>query len=184
MPACSSAPRKAAPDVPNASEAAAYPIYPVGLRLAGRRVVVVGGGPVAERRAHGLLGAGADVVVISSSVTPGLRGLVENGSLSWVERRYAEGDLADAWYAVAATPTAEVNAAIMAEAERLRIFCVRADAGSQSSAWTLASGHHGDLTVAVSGGGDPRRAAGARDAIVAALADGTIPDWAYRKPKP
>ncbi|MGI8627198.1 MAG: precorrin-2 dehydrogenase/sirohydrochlorin ferrochelatase family protein [Geodermatophilaceae bacterium] len=160
--------------------ASPYPIYPVGLRLGGRRVVVVGGGPVGERRVRGLLVAGADVVVLSSSLTAALRELVDDGRLTWWERRYTAGDLSTAWYAIAATPTPEVNAAIMAEADRRKIFCVRADDASGSSAWTLAAGQHGDLTVAVSGGGDPRRAAAARDAIVAGLADGTLPDRPYR----
>ena len=157
-------------------------IYPVGLFLGGRRVVVVGGGPVAERRVRGLLVAGADVLVVSSSVTDGLRELIEFGRVSWTERRYAAGDLATAWYAVAATPSAAVNAAISAEADQRRIFCVRADDATKASAWTLAAGTYGDLTVAVSGGRDPRRATGVRDAIVAALTDGTIPDRPYRQP--
>lgn len=160
--------------------ASSYPIYPVGLRLSGRRVAVVGGGPVAERRVRGLLVAGAEVVVISSSLTAGLREVVDAGRATWWERRYSDGDLATAWYAIAATSSPEVNAAIMTEAQRCKIFCVRADDASRSSAWTLAAGQYGDLTVAVSGGGDPRRAAGVRDAIVAALADGSIPDRPYR----
>jgi len=160
--------------------ASPYPIYPVGLRLAGRRVVVVGGGPVAERRVRGLIVAGADILVISSSVTSGLRALVQAGRLTWAERRYADGDLATAWYAIAATSSPEANAAILAEAELNRIFCVRSDDAAQASAWTLATGQYGDLTVAVSGGGDPRRAAAVRDAIVAGLADGAIPDRPYR----
>ncbi len=157
-----------------------HPIYPAGLRLAGRRVVVVGGGPLAERRIRGLLVAGAEIVLISSSITQGLRGLIDGGRLTWWQRRFEAGDLATAWYAMAATSVPAVNAAIQREAEQRRIFCVRADDASQSSAWTLATGHFGDLTVAVSGGRDPRRAAGVRDAIVAALADGTIPDRPYR----
>ncbi len=157
-------------------------IYPVGLFLGGRRVVVVGGGPVAERRVRGLLVAGADVLVVSSSVTDGLRELIQCGRVSWTQRRYAAGDLATAWYAVAATPSAVVNAAISAEADQRRIFCVRADDATKASAWTLAAGTYGDLTVAVSGGRDPRRATGVRDAIVAALTDGTIPDRPYREP--
>lgn len=157
-----------------------YPIYPVGLRLAGRRAVVVGGGPVAERRARGLFEAGADVAVISSSVTPGLRELADSRRLQWHQRRYQAGDLAVAWYAVAATSSPEINAAIQAEAEQRRLFCVRADDASQATAWTLAAGQHGGLTVAVAGGRDPRRAARVRDAILAALADGTIDDRPHR----
>ncbi len=157
-----------------------HPIYPVGLRFAGRRAVVVGGGPVGERRVRGLLVAGAEVVVLSSSLTSGLHALVDDRRVTWWERRYGDGDLATAWYVVAATPSKETNAAIQAEADRLRVFCVRADDAVSSSAWTLAPGRHGDLTVAVSGGGDPRRAAAVRDAIVAGLADGSIPDRPYR----
>lgn len=159
---------------------AAHPIYPVGLRLSGRRVVVVGGGPVAERRARGLVAADAEVFVLSSSLTPGLRELLGDGALTWWDRRYADGDLAGAWYVVAATSCAQANAAIQAEAERIRIFCVRADDAAQSSAWTLASGRVGDVTVAVSGGRDPRRAAAVRDAIVAGLSDGSISGRPYR----
>ena len=54
-------------------------VYPVGLRLAGRRVVVVGGGQVAHRRVAGLLEAGADVTVVSPEVTPALEALVAPG---------------------------------------------------------------------------------------------------------
>ena len=67
-------------------------VYPVGLRLTGRRVVVVGGGQVAHRRVAGLLEAGADVTVVSPDVTPALEGLVTPGSLTWVRRRYEPGD--------------------------------------------------------------------------------------------
>lgn len=160
--------------------AADVPIYPVGLRFAGRRSVVVGGGPVGERRVRGLLDAGSEVVVISSSLTPGLREFVDSDRVTWWERRYAVGDLATAWYAVAATSSTVTNAEIQAEADRRRIFCVRADDATCASAWTLATGRYGDLTIAVSGGGDPRRAAAVRDAIVAGLTEGSIPDRPYR----
>lgn len=156
------------------------PVYPVGLRLAGRRVVVVGGGPVAERRIRGLLPTGAEVIAIAPSMTPGLRELAAGGQLSWCRRPYQAGDLAAAWYAVAATSSPDVNAAIQDEAEQRRIFCVRADDASRSSAWTLATARHGELTIAVSGGRDPRRAVRVRDAILAALAVGTIDDRPHR----
>ena len=54
----------------------ATPVYPVGLRLRDRRVVVVGGGQVAHRRVAGLLEAGAQVTVVSPEVTPALEALV------------------------------------------------------------------------------------------------------------
>ena len=155
-------------------------VYPVGLRLAGRHVVVVGGGQVAHRRVAGLLEAGALVTVVSPEVTPALEALVEPGRLSWVGRRYTPGDLEGSWYAVAATDDHAVNAAVAEEAERERIFCARADDRSASSAWTPAVGRHGELVVGVHGGGDPQRAVGVRDAVVTGLTDGSIADRAGR----
>jgi uroporphyrin-III C-methyltransferase/precorrin-2 dehydrogenase/sirohydrochlorin ferrochelatase len=157
-------------------------VYPVGLRLHDRRVVVVGGGQVAHRRVAGLLAARARVTVVSPEVTPALEALVEPGSLTWVRRGYAPGDLEGAWYAVAATDDPAVNAAVAEEAEAARIFCARADDRSASSVWTPAVARHGELVVGVHGGGDPQRAIGVRDAVVAGLTDGSIVDRAGRTP--
>ena len=156
-------------------------VYPVGLRLHGRRVVVVGGGQVAHRRVAGLLEAGARVTVVSPEVTPALEALVEPGRLSWVASPLRRpGDLVGAWYVVAATDDPAVNAAVAEEAERDHIFCARADDRSASSAWTPAVGRHGELVVGVHGGGDPQRAVGVRDAVVTGLTDGSISDRAGR----
>ncbi|MCU1669147.1 MAG: uroporphyrin-III C-methyltransferase [Blastococcus sp.] len=157
-------------------------VYPVGLRLLGRRVVVVGGGQVAHRRVAGLLDARARVTVVSPEVTPALEALVQPGSVTWLSRRYEPGDLDGAWYAVAATDDPAVNAAVAEEAEQARIFCARADDRSASSAWTPAVGRQGDLVVGVHGGGDPLRAVGVRDAVVSGLTDGSIADRAGRAP--
>src|SRR5689334_13697065 len=92
-------------------------VYPVGLRLGGRRVVVVGGGRVAHRRVAGLLDAQAQVTVVSPTLTPALEALVAPGSVTWVSRSFQAGDLAGAWYAVAATNEPAVNAAVAEEAE-------------------------------------------------------------------
>lgn len=155
-------------------------VYPVGLRLHGRRVVVVGAGRVAHRRVTGLLEAGALVTVVSPEATPALEGLVERSSLEWQRRPYADGDLAGAWYAVAATDDPAVNAAVAAEAERRHTFCARADDRAASSVWTPAVGRQDDLVIGVHGGGDPQRAIGVRDAVLAGLTDGTIADRASR----
>jgi uroporphyrin-III C-methyltransferase len=143
-------------------------------------VVVVGGGQVAHRRVAGLVDARALVTVVSPEVTPALEALVEPGSVTWLRRRYEPGDLDGAWYAVAATDDPQVNAAVATEAERARVFCARADDRSASSVWTPAVGRQGDLVVGVHGGGDPQRAVGVRDAVVAGLTDGSIADRAAR----
>ncbi|MDT7579659.1 MAG: uroporphyrin-III C-methyltransferase / precorrin-2 dehydrogenase / sirohydrochlorin ferrochelatase [Pseudonocardiales bacterium] len=148
--------------------------YLVGLVLSGRRVVVVGGGTVAQRRLPGLLAAGADVEVIAPTVTPAVEGMVTARELRWTARAYRDGDLDGAWYALAATDDPAVNAAVGAEAERARVFCVRADDAPAGSAVTPAVGIHDGLSVGVLAGGRPRRSAAVRTALVEALRAGVV----------
>ncbi|MEQ6899652.1 uroporphyrinogen-III C-methyltransferase [Nocardioides sp. YIM 152588] len=148
--------------------------YPSGLRLAGRHVLIVGGGHVAQRRIPGLIAVGADVHVVSPEVTPAIEGLAGGGEITWHERRYDEGDLDPAWYVIAVTDDREVNDAISAACEDRRIFCVRSDDATQGTAWTPAVGRHAGVTVAVLGNRDPRRSAGVRDEILTGLRDGSI----------
>lgn len=150
------------------------PPYLLGLRLGGRRVLVVGGGRVAQRRVPALLDAGAEVVLVSPSVTATLEGLAERDRITWHRRRYRRGDCAGAWLVQAVTDDAKVNGDVVAEADAARIWSVRADDAESSPAWTPASGHAGDATVGVLLGGDPRRAAGIRDAVVEGLRDGAL----------
>jgi len=151
-----------------------FPPYPSGLRLSGRRVVVVGGGHVAQRRIPGLLAAGADVTVVSPHVTPAIEGLVGGGEVRWEERPFRPTDLDDTWYVIAATQKTEVNEAVGAAAEERRVFCVRSDDAPKATAWTPAVGRHAGVTVAVVSNREPRRSAAIRDEIVAGLRDGKI----------
>jgi uroporphyrin-III C-methyltransferase/precorrin-2 dehydrogenase/sirohydrochlorin ferrochelatase len=152
--------------------------YLVGLDLAGRRVVVVGGGTVAQRRIAGLLAAGADVEVVAPEATTAVEGMATAQELRWTARGYADGDLEGAWYAVACTDDAGVNAAVAAEAERRHVFCVRADDAPAGSAVTPAVGRHDGLTVGVLAGRRPRRSAAVRTALVEALQAGLVDDSA------
>ncbi|MEU9251584.1 uroporphyrinogen-III C-methyltransferase [Streptomyces sp. NPDC048270] len=153
---------------------AEHPAYPVGLRLAGRRVVVIGGGQVAQRRLPALIAAGADIVLVSPSATPSVDAMAETGEIRWERRRYEDGDLAGAWYALIATRDREANDRASAEAERERIWCVRADDAEAATAWTPATGRVEGVTVAVLSGNDPRRSAAVRDAVVEGLRDGSL----------
>ncbi|SDK92510.1 uroporphyrinogen-III C-methyltransferase [Nonomuraea jiangxiensis] len=148
--------------------------YLLGLRLTGRRVLVVGGGRVAQRRVPALLEAGAEVTVVSPSVTPALDDLIAAGRVTWHARPYEVGDCDGAWLVQACTDVRAVNTAVAAEAEAKRVWCVRADDKDASAAWTPASGRVDEISVAITAGGDPRRAAGIRDAVVGALRDGTV----------
>ncbi|GLW10802.1 uroporphyrinogen-III C-methyltransferase [Microtetraspora sp. NBRC 13810] len=148
--------------------------YLLGLRLSGRRVLVVGGGRVAQRRVPALLDAGALVTLVSPSVTPALDDLIAAGRVTWEARPYQVGDCDGAWLVQACTDDRAVNTAIAAEAEAKRVWCVRADDRDASAAWTPAAGKVDEVSVAVTAGGDPRRAAGIRDAVVEALREGTV----------
>ena len=154
--------------------------YLAGLNLTDRRVVVVGGGTVAQRRLPKLVSAGARVEVIAPEVTTAVQGMAEAGELVWHARRYADGDLDGAWYVVSCASDPAVNAAVAAEAERRRIFCVRSDHGTRGSAVTPAVGEHDGLRIGVLSGGAPRRSAAVRDGLLDALREGRVSDQAER----
>jgi uroporphyrin-III C-methyltransferase/precorrin-2 dehydrogenase/sirohydrochlorin ferrochelatase len=147
--------------------------YLVGLRLSGRKVVVVGGGTVAQRRLPLLLANGADVHVITTAATPAVEA---TAGITLELREYREGDLDGAWYAIAATDDPAVNAAVVAEAERNRVFCVRADVARDGTAVTPASFEYDGLSVGVLAGGEHRRSAAIRTATREALQSGIISD--------
>ncbi|WP_231116119.1 uroporphyrinogen-III C-methyltransferase [Motilibacter rhizosphaerae] len=160
----------------------AQPGYPLLLGLAGRRAVVVGGGPVALRRVRGLLDAHADVLVVAPDVIGDLRTLAESGTLRWEQRGFAPADLEGAWLVQTATGDPAVDAAVAAEAEARHLWCVRADDASASSAWTPAVARRDDVVVAVFGGRDPRRARALRDGVALGLDTGSLPLRRRRAP--
>lgn len=153
------------------------PTYPLSLDLRGRRVVVVGGGPVAARRASALADAGARVEVIAPFVCEDLR----DARVELHVRDYAPGDLAGAWLVHTATGEASVDAAVAADAEAQGTWCVRADDAAASAAWTPAVVRRDAVTVAVTAGGDPTRAVRIRNAIGAALDGGGLPLRHHRR---
>ncbi|QXW02673.1 uroporphyrinogen-III C-methyltransferase [Rhodococcus globerulus] len=152
--------------------------YLVGLNLTDRRVVVFGGGTVAQRRLGLLVASGAAVHVISREVTPAVEGMATAGQITLELRPYQEGDLEGAWYAIASTDEPETNAAIVAEAERHRVFCVRADNAKHGTAVTPASAEYDGMSIGVLAGGDHRRSAAVRTAVVEGLQSGVLADTA------
>ena len=142
------------------------PTFPLHLDLRGRRVLVVGGGPVALRRATALDAAGAEVVVVAPDVVEGMPGEV-------VERRFRPTDVGGAWLVVTATGT--VDEAVSQVCEAYGTWCVRADDAARSAAWVPAVARVDDVVVSVTAGRDPRRALGLRDALSLALETGDLP---------
>ncbi|KXP12625.1 uroporphyrinogen-III C-methyltransferase [Tsukamurella pseudospumae] len=148
------------------SHGAPHDPYLVGLDLRGRRVVVVGAGTVVQRRLPVLLAAGADVHVIAPEATPAVE---STPGIVWHRREYTSGDLLGAWYVLAATNDPAVNAAVVAEAEAQRTFCVRADLAREGTAVTPATVAADGLQVGVLASGDHRRSAAVRDGLRAVL---------------
>ena len=147
--------------------------YLLALRLAGRRVTIIGGGAAAARRIPALLDSGADVVVVSPELSPPVARLAAAGRIRWTRRGYARGDCTGSWLVGAYASDPEVNSAVTGEADAAGIWCVRADDAAASPAWTPASGQAGPVRVGVISG-DPRRSARIRNAIVAGLTSGAI----------
>jgi cobalt-precorrin 5A hydrolase/precorrin-3B C17-methyltransferase len=142
-------------------------IYPAMLtHLPNTLAVVVGGGPVGERKVHGLLAAAAQVRLVSPAATPQLQLWAEQGRLHWTRRPFEPGDLAGANLAFAATNQRSVNAQVGREARSRGLLCNVADQPEEGTFHVPAVHRRPDLVVAVSSTGEsPRRARQIRDKI-------------------
>jgi uroporphyrin-III C-methyltransferase/precorrin-2 dehydrogenase/sirohydrochlorin ferrochelatase len=123
-------------------------MYPAFLRLNGRRVLVVGGGPMAASKLDGLLGEGADVIVVAPSVTDG----VERPGVTVRRRPFEEGDLDGVWWVVAAA-SPQVNRTVSEAAERRRIFVNAVDDPAHATAYLGGLVRRDGVTIAISTGG-------------------------------
>ena len=129
------------------------PYYPLYADLQGRACVVVGGGVIAERKAAGLLDAGAVVTVVSPQATTALRRWARAGRLVHRARRFKRSDVAGSWLVFAATNESDVNERVFAVATRARIFANVADQPPLCSFIAPAIVRKGPITVAISTGG-------------------------------
>lgn len=155
--------------------------YPLGLQLRGRRVLVVGGGPVAARRLQALLDDGALVTLVAPYACEDIIEAAAAGRIDWQQREYRTADLDGAWLVLAHSGSAEVQDRIAAEADAARIWCVKGGDSAASAAWVPAVARIDDVTVAVNTNGDPKRAAALRDGVAAALESGELPLRRHRR---
>ena len=131
------------------------PLFPAFLKLAGRRVLLVGGGPVALGKARALREAGARLEVVAPEVRPELRELAVGVQL----RPFLPADLEGAWFVVAAAPP-EVNREVQAAAEARQLFVNAVDDPAAATAYAAAVIRRGPVTVAFSTGGSAPALAG------------------------
>ncbi|MGC5223335.1 uroporphyrinogen-III C-methyltransferase [Micromonospora sp. DT81.3] len=149
----------------------------MGISLAGRRVVAVGGGDVAARRIRRFLADAADVLVVAPELSTATRRLVEDAGLEWHARGFRTDDLDDAWLVHTATGDQRVDDDVAAACERRRILCVNAGDGTHGTARLAAETRSGDSIVGVvsAEGVDPGRTRVLRDAIADLLREGRLP---------
>jgi uroporphyrin-III C-methyltransferase/precorrin-2 dehydrogenase/sirohydrochlorin ferrochelatase len=149
--------------------------FPLTLRISGRKVLVVGGGHVATRRTHAFVDAGADLTVVSPTLTARLTELAETGRISWLARTYESSDLDGAWLVQTATADPDTDDRVAAEAEARQIWCLKGGDPADASAWMPAVARVDDVVISVSGGGDAGRASSLRDGVAAVLQAGELP---------
>jgi precorrin-2 dehydrogenase/sirohydrochlorin ferrochelatase len=157
--------------------------YPVVLVLTGCRCLVVGGGPVAARRARGLVAAGGAVTVVAPEVDEGITRLAGGhgdgsgqdlpGSLVVRARPYRPGEAAVYQLVLTATGRPDVDRQVVADATAAGVLVNGADGAAPGTVRLPAVHREGPLTVAVStGGSSPALARWLRDRMVGAIPDG------------
>ena len=124
--------------------------YPAFLNLRGKKVVVVGGGRVAERKILALLGTGADITVVSPDITKRLEKEKTKRTLKHIGHRYRKGDIDNAFLAIAATDSVITNERVSRDAPCL-VNVV--DTPKLCNFFVPSTVNRGHLTIAISTGG-------------------------------
>jgi precorrin-2 dehydrogenase/sirohydrochlorin ferrochelatase len=128
--------------------------YPIFLELTGRRVVVVGGGAVAVRKARSLLAAKARLVVVGEKVNDVLTGLCADSGAELIRSKYSKDYLAGAVLVIAATNDLRLNRRIYKDCQELEILCNVVDQPDLCDFYVPAVVKRGDLQIAIGTEGD------------------------------
>jgi precorrin-2 dehydrogenase/sirohydrochlorin ferrochelatase len=128
-------------------------LFPMFVKLAGRRCLVVGGGPVAESKIDSLLRAGAQVTVVSPALTDRLERMNRHHLFAWEPRRFVVADLQGAFLVIAATADDATNEAVYREADRRGILCNAVDEPPRCHFYFPAVVQRGALQIAISTAG-------------------------------
>ena len=147
-------------------------LFPVFLKLAGRKAVLVGGGRVASAKLPALVASGAEVTVVAPVVSPDIAA----AAVTVARRPFVPGDLDGAWLVIAAA-TPEVNREVASAAEARRVFVNAVDDPANASVYTGGVLRRGGVTVAVSTDGRAPALAGLlREGLEAVIPD-EIETW-------
>jgi siroheme synthase-like protein len=128
-------------------------LFPIFVKLENRRVVVVGGGTVAEGKIAGLLASGACVRVVAPEISANIADWRESRKVKWVAKKFEPSDLRGAFLVIAATSAPGVNAAVFREAEARGILCNAVDDVKHCHFYYGSVVRRGDLQIAISTNG-------------------------------
>jgi precorrin-2 dehydrogenase/sirohydrochlorin ferrochelatase len=123
--------------------------YPIFLELSGRRVVVVGGGAVAVRKAQALLAAGARLVVVAEQIDNMLTVLCRDKKAELIKSKYSKDYLAEAVLTIAATNNPQLNRRIYKDCQELEVLCNVVDEPELCDFFVPAVVKRGDLQIAI-----------------------------------
>jgi precorrin-2 dehydrogenase / sirohydrochlorin ferrochelatase len=128
-------------------------LFPMFLKLEGRRVLVVGAGKVGEPKIEGLLDTGAHIRVIALEASPAVREWARQGKIDLELRAYSSADLNSLFLAVVATSSRSLNEQIYADARRGGVLCNVVDVPDLCDFYYPAVVRRGDLQIAISTAG-------------------------------
>jgi precorrin-2 dehydrogenase / sirohydrochlorin ferrochelatase len=129
-------------------------LYPIFLKLQDRKVLVVGGGAVAEQKIEAVLRSATDVTVVAPEITPRIREWAQQGRLTQVSLHFQPGMARGYFLVIAATDSPDVNHAVYAEASADGALCNAVDDIPYCDFYAPALISRGDFQIAVSTGGN------------------------------
>jgi precorrin-2 dehydrogenase/sirohydrochlorin ferrochelatase len=127
--------------------------YPMMMNLWGKRGVVIGGGKVAERKVASLLEAGAEVTLVSPTLTPKLGSLAKNEIIYYISREYRKGDLNGAFLCVVATNDRRLQKRVAQDAKEQGVLANIVDSEEVCDFLVPSYFRRGDLVVSISTAG-------------------------------
>ena len=128
-------------------------LFPMFVKLEGRRVLVVGAGSVGEAKIESLLATEASVRVVAPKATPRVRDWAREGRIEWEAREYRPSDFAGIFLVIAATGSPALHDEIYAEAQSRSVLCNTVDEPDRCDFYFPAVVRRGELQIAISTGG-------------------------------
>lgn len=128
-------------------------LYPIFLKLEGRKILIVGGGKIAEEKVYAVLRSAKDVTVISPEITPRIREWAEAGLVKHIAGLYRPGMAGNFFLVIACTDSEATNRKVYQEAQEAGVLCNAVDDPAYCDFYAPAVVSRGDFQIAISTGG-------------------------------